>query len=361
MNGRPDRRANAAVRAGPLGTSSREYSLSLAISSTGTSTWRESCFFSPVLMMVTGRNRGVGCRVVVELVGCRLALVASPPRCPLHRGNCATSSSGFCVADSPIRCGGLSAQSRQPFERQRQMRAALVRDERVDLVDDDRLDAAQHLAHVRRQHQVDRLRRGDQDVGRIAKESRAFGLRRVAACGWRSTGARTLRRARRRGWRFRSAARAGCARRRRPALSAARCRRRGSGAPSADAARTSTGRAPRGTRSAFCRCRSGRRSASSRRGRWPASPSPAPCVGVSKDGREPVAHGRMKRLHRGIGRRVFVPLHDVSTCEPSAALDIKFLRCKNSLPPGDHRQRGEGQGCGSKCSARTARQTLNII
>ena len=61
------------------------------------------------------------------------------------------------------------------------MRAAFVRDERMDLVDDDRLDAAQDITGVRGQHQIDRLRRGDQDVGRMAQEAGAFGLRRVAS------------------------------------------------------------------------------------------------------------------------------------------------------------------------------------
>ena len=46
------------------------------------------------------------------------------------------SSSGFCVADSPIRWTSCPAASVEPLERQRQVRAALGRRHRVDLVDD---------------------------------------------------------------------------------------------------------------------------------------------------------------------------------------------------------------------------------
>jgi len=74
--------------AGPLGMSTVG-SPSLAISSTGTSTVRESCLRSPVSTMVTGR----------KLSG---AAPAAPPK------KRATSSRGCCVADSPILCGGRS-------------------------------------------------------------------------------------------------------------------------------------------------------------------------------------------------------------------------------------------------------------
>jgi hypothetical protein len=59
-------------------------------------------------------------------------------------------------------------QRRHALERERQVRAALVRCQRVDLVDDDRLDAAQRLALARAEDQVERLGRGDQDLGRVA-------------------------------------------------------------------------------------------------------------------------------------------------------------------------------------------------
>ena len=60
------------------------------------------------------------------------------------------------------------------------MRAALGRHERVDFVDDDRVDGAHRVARVRREHQVERFGRGDQDVGRLTLEARALALRRVA-------------------------------------------------------------------------------------------------------------------------------------------------------------------------------------
>ena len=52
----------------------------------------------------------------------------------------------------------------EPLERQRQMSSALRSRDRVHLVEDDRLDAAQRLARLRGQEQKERLRRGDEDV-----------------------------------------------------------------------------------------------------------------------------------------------------------------------------------------------------
>ena len=43
----------------------------------------------------------------------------------------------------------------------------------VDLVDDHRLDVAQRLAGLRREHEVERLGRGDEDVGRVARRAGA--------------------------------------------------------------------------------------------------------------------------------------------------------------------------------------------
>ena len=73
-----------------------------------------------------------------------------------------------------------SHQRREPLDRQREVGAALGRHQGVDLVDDDRLDRAQRLAGVRRQQQIERFRRGDQDVGRLALEARPLGGGRVA-------------------------------------------------------------------------------------------------------------------------------------------------------------------------------------
>ena len=117
----------------------------------------------------------------------------------------AASPTGRCAA------AGVAQMRLEPLERERQVRAALGRHQRVDLVDDDRLDRAQRLARVRGQQQVERLRRGDQDVGRLALKARALGLRRVAgadgdgrgderrrrgrsaACAMPASGARRLR------------------------------------------------------------------------------------------------------------------------------------------------------------------------
>ena len=61
------------------------------------------------------------------------ALASAPTR------NRATSSSGFCVAERPMRCRGFGppVERLEPLERKREVRAALVARERVDLVDDD--------------------------------------------------------------------------------------------------------------------------------------------------------------------------------------------------------------------------------
>jgi hypothetical protein len=68
----------------------------------------------------------------------------------------------------------------QPLERQRQMRAALGGHQRVDLVDDHRLDPAQRVARLRGEHEVQRLGRGDEDVGRVADQLAADVGRGVA-------------------------------------------------------------------------------------------------------------------------------------------------------------------------------------
>ena len=73
------------------------------------------------------------------------------------------------------------AERFEPFQRQRQMRAALVARERVDFVDDDRAHRAQHVpARLGAEQDVQRLRRRDENVRRLAAHARAFALRRVA-------------------------------------------------------------------------------------------------------------------------------------------------------------------------------------
>ena len=107
------------------------------------------------------------------------------------------------------------ARRLEPLEAQREVRAALRAGDRVDLVDDDVLDAAEDLAGRAREHQVERLGRRDQDVRRVAGDLAPVLGGRVA----RPAGDRDVRRparpAARPPGRSRSAAPAGCARRRR--------------------------------------------------------------------------------------------------------------------------------------------------
>ncbi len=60
------------------------------------------------------------------------------------------------------------------------MGSTLVAGQRVHLVHDDRLHALQHLARRRSEHEVERLRRGDEDVRRIAHDLAALVGRGVA-------------------------------------------------------------------------------------------------------------------------------------------------------------------------------------
>ena len=77
----------------------------------------------------------------------------------------------------------------EPFEGQGEVGPALGRGEGVDLVDDDGLDAGQRLGGRARQHEVEALGRGDQQVRRVPDE-RAGGRRarvspvRIATSGW---------------------------------------------------------------------------------------------------------------------------------------------------------------------------------
>ncbi len=160
-----------------------------ARSSTGTSTVSASRFGCRASTIVTGRyvDRATirvefvaqGCLGRVRCSGsCGLAAgpftTTAPPR------NRATSSSGRCVADSPMRWMRAAAQRLQALERQRQVRAALGGHQRVDLVDDDRVNGAEHVAGARGEQQVERLGRRDEQVGRVAAEAGALGGRRVA-------------------------------------------------------------------------------------------------------------------------------------------------------------------------------------
>ena len=68
----------------------------------------------------------------------------------------------------------------EPFEAEGEMRAALRGGHRVHLVDDDVLDAAQDLARLAGEQEVERLRRRDEDVRRCPRELPSSVGRRVA-------------------------------------------------------------------------------------------------------------------------------------------------------------------------------------
>ncbi len=68
----------------------------------------------------------------------------------------------------------------QPLQGHREVGAALGLRHRVDLVDDDPFRAGEQRSRLRREHQVERFRRGDQHVGRVAQHRRPLALRRVA-------------------------------------------------------------------------------------------------------------------------------------------------------------------------------------
>ena len=74
----------------------------------------------------------------------------------------------------------LRRERLEPLDREREMGAALRAGDRVHLVEDQRVDAAQQLACARGEQQEERLGRGDQDVRRLAEHRRALLLRGVA-------------------------------------------------------------------------------------------------------------------------------------------------------------------------------------
>ncbi len=76
---------------------------------------------------------------------------------------------------------GLLEQVVEPLERDGEVRAALRRRDGVDLVHDDGVDVDQGLARARREHQVQRLGRRDEDVRRLAEQALPVGRGRVTA------------------------------------------------------------------------------------------------------------------------------------------------------------------------------------
>ena len=65
-----------------------------------------------------------------------------------------------------MRCGGRAVTSSSRSSDSVEVGAALGRGQRVDLVDDDRLDADQGLGRRRGEHQVEALGCGDEQIGR---------------------------------------------------------------------------------------------------------------------------------------------------------------------------------------------------
>ncbi len=82
---------------------------------------------------------------------------------------------GEADADKPARVQGFQA-----FQEKRQENAALVGTEGVNLVDDAVTDPAQGFASTGGQEQVQRFRRGDENMGRLAQEPLPFHLRSIA-------------------------------------------------------------------------------------------------------------------------------------------------------------------------------------
>ncbi len=160
----------------------------------------------------------------------------------------------------------------EAFEREREVRAALGAGHRVDLVDDHPSDAAQDLARLRREHQVEGLGRRDQDVGWARQDPPAFGRGRVAGSHRDAWLVDVLAEALGRQRRSRRAAPAGSSRCRPRALAVGRCRGPGTGGRWAAEDRSSSGRAPTGTRRASCPNPSARGSGCAVLRRSPASP-----------------------------------------------------------------------------------------
>ena len=159
----------------------------------------------------------------------------------------------------------------EPLERQCEVRAPLRARERVDLVDDDRLDAAQGLARRRREHEEERLGRRDEDLGRVRDQPAPLGRRRVArADPDRDLGHLDAVRCRGAGDAHEGRAEVAFD------VDAERLQRREvddlrSGRQRHRHPRGATGRSPRGMPRASCPSRWARRRASDRRARWPAT------------------------------------------------------------------------------------------
>ena len=81
----------------------------------------------------------------------------------------------------PDALGGPVEERVEPLEREGEVGAALGAGDGVDLVEDDRLDAAQRLARLRGEEEEERLGRGDEDVAGRPREGASLGGGGVAA------------------------------------------------------------------------------------------------------------------------------------------------------------------------------------
>ena len=154
MAGQIERRGR--MLAGPSGISSAEGSMASprrAMSSTGTSTRRSKAFFAPG---VDDRHR---------------------PRLPASPA-LASAQVARDLLERPLRRGeadpleGPPGDLLEPLEREREVGPALRPHEDVDLVHDDRLDGLQERPGPRGEDEEERLRRGDEDVGRMTQHPR---------------------------------------------------------------------------------------------------------------------------------------------------------------------------------------------
>jgi len=88
--------------------------------------------------------------------------------------------------ERPLRCrqtdalDGSRSQRLQPFEGESEVRAALGGYERVNLVHDNRFNRAQRAGRARGEQQVERLGRGDENIGRLTRKAGTLALRSVA-------------------------------------------------------------------------------------------------------------------------------------------------------------------------------------
>ena len=107
-----------------------------------------------------------------------------------HRPRCAvlvlSAQEAGDLAERPLRgrqadaLDGLLGHTLQPLHRQRQVAAALGAGHRVDLVDDDPGHPLEDLRALAGEQQIEALRSGDEDVGRVAQHALALRLGGVA-------------------------------------------------------------------------------------------------------------------------------------------------------------------------------------